>query len=330
MTPWEKFNELNSKAGLVQAGDRVLVSVSGGPDSVALLHLLWRLKKTLPFQLFALTMDHGLRKVAFKEIKLVQQLGKKLGVPVIAEVLPVTAHAKRTKQSVEAAARELRYAALARVARLHKINKIATGHTASDTAETMLMWLLRGTGTAGLAGIPASRPMDEAAGVTIVRPILALTRRDILAYCASQKLSFALDKSNGSLEYTRNRIRHKVIPLMEELNPRFIEHCYTLSQIVAGEHTFIGALADKAFKDCVSTKKDSSIVLDLRRYIRYNEQVRTLVLKRLLPVRKNAQTILALTRFIDDKSARAWTVAVDCRALKRSATVVFQSKTQKT
>jgi tRNA(Ile)-lysidine synthase len=330
MTPWEKFTDLNAKSGLVKAGDRVLVSVSGGPDSVALLHLLWRIKKNLPFQLFALTMDHGLRKAACKEIKLVQQLGEKLSVTVITEVLPVTAHAKRTKQSVETAARELRYRALARIARAHKINKIATGHTASDTAETMLMWLLRGTGTAGLAGIPESRPLEGAEKVTIVRPILALTRRDVLAYCASQKLQFAIDKSNLSLEYTRNRIRHKVMPLMEELNPRFVEHCYTLSQIVAGEQLFLNGLTDTAYKACVSTKKASAIILDLRRYIRYNKQVRARVLKRLLPVRKTAHTIYALTRFIEDKNACRLAVSGLWTALKRPGAVVFQLNPKKT
>ncbi len=329
MTPWEKFIELNSRSGLVKAGDRVLVSVSGGPDSVALLHLLWRLKKNLPFQLFVLTMNHGLRKVASKEIKLVQQLGAKLGVTVITEVLAVTEHAKRTKQSVETAARELRYRALAKVARVYKINKIATGHTASDTAETMLMWLLRGTGTAGLAGIPESRPLDGPPAVTIIRPILSLTRRDILGYCESQKLTFAIDGSNLSLDYTRNRIRHKIMPLMEELNPRFTEHCYTLSQIVAGEQMFLNKLTDAACGACISTKKDSAIVLDLRRYIRYNEQVRARVLKRLLPVRKTAQTIHALTRFIEDKKARTWPVSGEWTAVKRPGTVVFQPHPKK-
>jgi tRNA(Ile)-lysidine synthase len=330
MTPWEKFTHLNKQSGLIKSGDKVMAAVSGGPDSVALLHLLWRLKKTLPFQLFALTMNHGLRKVASKEILLVQRLGEKLGVPIITENLPVTVHAKRTKQSVETAARELRYRALARVARLHEINKIATGHTASDTAETMLMWLLRGTGTAGLAGIPESRPLDGVSKVTIIRPILSLTRLDILAYCASQKLKFAIDKSNLSLDYTRNRIRHKIMPLMEELNPRFVEHCYTLSKIVAGEQIFLSELTEVAYKACVSTKKDSSIILDLRRYMRYNKQVRARVLKKLLPVRKNAQTILALERFIDDKNTRIWDISGGCAAIKRKGTVVFRCNPKKT
>jgi tRNA(Ile)-lysidine synthase len=324
MIPWDKFNKLNKESGLIKSGDRVMAAVSGGPDSVALLHLLWRLKKNLPFQLYALAMNHGLRKAASNEIKLVQRLGEKLGVPVITENLPVLAHAKRTRQSIETTARELRYSAFARFAKMHNINKIATGHTASDTAETMLMWLLRGTGTAGLAGIPLRRALNGAKDVAIIRPILSLTRRDVVAYCASQHLNYAIDKSNLSLEYTRNRIRHKVMPLMEKLNARFVEHCFTLSQIVAGEHEYLSGLSDAAYKACVTTKKDSSIILDLRRFILYNKQVRDRVLKKLLPAHKTTQTITRLSRFIDDKGACTLLVAANCKAIKRSAKVVIQ------
>ena len=191
---------------LMQAGDRVLVACSGGPDSLALLHLLRELAPKLGIQLRAVYVDHGLRKEAAREGAFVVRQAARLGLH--GEVVRVTLR----KKSMEAA-REARYQALARVARERGATRIAIAHTLSDQAETVVMRLIRGAGARGLAAIPPRRGL-------LVRPLIDVTRAEVEAYCRARKLRPVRDPTNRRDDYLRNRIRKIVMPALQRENPR--------------------------------------------------------------------------------------------------------------
>lgn len=246
---------------MLRPGDRVLVGVSGGPDSVTLLSTLVALRRELRLDLHAGYVDHGLRpKATAKEIALVKRLGRLWGVPV--NIL----HGKvqrRAGESLEAKGREVRYQALIGLAHRVGCRVIALGHTADDRAETVLMWILRGTGTAGLAGIPPVREVQspphpcpsplrgegkgEGRILQIVRPLIRCSRRQIEEYLENQGIRAAQDRTNLSPRFLRNRIRHRLIPLLErEYNPQIRRHLNTLAEIFWEELGWVrGQVADR-------------------------------------------------------------------------------------
>jgi tRNA(Ile)-lysidine synthase len=198
--------------GLIERGDRILVSVSGGADSVCLLSILSTLAARYCLTLQVAHFNHGLRGAeANEDERFVATLCQRLGVPYHSERLDLST-ARREGRSLQELAREQRYAALLRLAKALGSTKVALGHTLDDQAETVLMWTLRGAGSSGLAGIPARRP-------PFIRPLLRLRRADILAYLRERRLSFRTDSSNARRMYFRNRIRHELLPMLEELRP---------------------------------------------------------------------------------------------------------------
>lgn len=185
---------------LLADGDRILVGVSGGADSVALLHCLHGLAPELRLTLHVLHVDHGLRPDSARDADFVRALGRRLGVPV--DVATVTV---ARGGSLEAAAREARHAALAAHATRLGAGRIALGHTADDQAETVLMRMLAGAGVRGLAGIPIARGR-------IVRPLLEVRRRDVVAELRRAGLAWIEDPTNDDRRFLRNRVRHDVLP----------------------------------------------------------------------------------------------------------------------
>ncbi|MHB9154974.1 MAG: tRNA lysidine(34) synthetase TilS, partial [Endomicrobiales bacterium] len=312
--------------GVFAAGDRVVVAVSGGPDSMCLLHLLWRLKKTLPIELFAVTLDHGLRKEARRETRVIRSFGEKLGIPVTARAIPVGRHAAAHKLSLETAGRLLRYRALAEAARELRCATIATGHTADDNAETVLMWLIRGTGTEGLSGIPLSRPVE--AGVRVVRPLLPVTRPEIMAYAQRQKIPFCIDRSNLSLDFTRNRIRHKVVPLLKEYNPCLVEHLFNLSRIISRENDFISRFVSRALKQSVR-RKENTILLDLNMFFKYNKVIQSRVLKEIMPEKRSLVHIERLLGWIFAPAQKEMVLSRSWHVERTKNRVVFRKTPEK-
>ncbi len=201
--------------GLLRPGDRVLAAVSGGPDSVALLSVLAALAPSWNLTLQAVHVNHGLRGAESDEdATFVAGLCDRLGVALAIERVTLTGPAGRRKgRSLQERAREARYAAMVRVATVLRMDKIALGHTADDQAETLMMWMLRGSGTAGLAGIPPAR------GPLVIRPLLDVGRAEIMAYLEAQGLPFRVDSSNAKPLYLRNRVRHELLPVLKRFNP---------------------------------------------------------------------------------------------------------------
>ena len=208
-----KVKETIKRHSLLSPGDRVVVAVSGGPDSVCLLAVLQELSPKLDLKLQVAHLDHMFRgEGSAADARFVEKLARELGIPATIERIDVPRFCAERGLSAQAGAREARYAFLEQVARSCGANKIATGHTADDQAETLLMRLLRGAGLAGLSGIPPKRG-------TIVRPLIEATRNEVLAYLHERELGFATDPSNDQPLYTRNRIRYEVLPVLARFNP---------------------------------------------------------------------------------------------------------------
>jgi tRNA(Ile)-lysidine synthase len=206
-----------SRHALLSPGDRVVVAVSGGPDSVCLLDLLRNLAPALSLTLHVAHLDHGFRgEESAGEARFVERLAASLGLSATVEHADVPVYCAERGLTAQEGARQVRYAFLERVADHIGAQRIAVGHTANDQAETVLMRLLRGAGLAGLSGIPPRRGR-------IIRPLLETTRPQVLSHLAERQLEFVTDPSNRKPVYTRNRVRQEVLPVLQRFNPRVIE-----------------------------------------------------------------------------------------------------------
>ena len=235
-----------AKHRMLRRGDRVLVAVSGGPDSLALLSVLVVLREELRVTLRAVYVDHRLRPAAArKEAALVKRLGLEWGVPVA--VLRRLVQQKK-EESLETAARRIRYEALTALARSSRCAAIATGHTADDQAETVLMRILRGAGITGLAGIPPVRRADPAGKIRLIRPLIHLTRAEVKAHLRSQKIRPLLDRSNLSVRFLRNRIRRNLLADLEKINPQVRRHLARMAELAREDLDWMKAEAAGRFR----------------------------------------------------------------------------------
>jgi tRNA(Ile)-lysidine synthase len=281
MKAWDVFYNNIIQNGFIKSKDKIVLAVSGGQDSVCMLHLFWRLSKKINIDLIVVNFNHKLRKESVKEVEIVKNLSDKLGINCILETIDVKEHSEKESVSIETAGRNLRYLNLEKIAKKYKCNKIATAHNANDNAETVLMWLLRGSGN--FAGIPQIREINK--NLTIIRPLLPIKRKLIEEYIKSHKLPFCADQSNFSGVYTRNKIRLSLMPVCEEINPMVVEHIFALSCIQTREDAYLEAVSDKFLKKCAKVQKNQ-ILLDLAVFLRYNETVRFRILKNILPQKK--------------------------------------------
>ena len=235
--------------GLIPPGARVLVACSGGPDSLALLDILWRLSRLSRYD-FAVEVahfEHGIRVeggASQKDADFVAGFCEERGIACTIAHGDVPAYAEARKLSIETAARKCRYDFLEKTRRERGLDLIATAHQADDQADTVLMRLLRGTGITGLA---AMRPRAEGE-LPLIRPLLFATRAAIEAYCETRELRPRQDATNELLDCTRNRLRLETLPrLKEEYNPRLVQALCQLASISAAESDFIGTEARAAF-----------------------------------------------------------------------------------
>ena len=245
-----------SKHRMLRSGDRVLVAVSGGPDSLALLSGLVALRNERRFALRAAYVDHGLRPAAArKEAALVKRLGLEWGVPVTVLRRPVR---ERKEESLETAARRIRYEALTALARSSRCTVVATGHTADDQAETVLMRVLRGAGITGLAGIPPVRRLGK---LRIIRPLLGCTRREVTAHLKTIGVRPLLDRSNLSGRFLRNKIRRDLLPELEKINPQVRRHLSRTAELAREDLDWMKAEAAGRFRR-VARVRQGKVLLD--------------------------------------------------------------------
>lgn len=231
---------------LWERGDTIIVAVSGGPDSVALLDLLHRLRDDEELRLVAAHVDHGFRgEESAAEAELVRRFAENLGVPFESVFIDMPGYIEETGKNSQAAAREKRYEFLHQVARKHGARRIALGHHADDQAETLLMRILRGTGTSGLAGMAFSRIEKN---VQLIRPLLRINKTALVHYCMARGLAVTDDSSNHKRDYARNRIRLDVMPVLREFNPQLPDSLNRLSDIAAEEDDWMESEAKDAFR----------------------------------------------------------------------------------
>jgi tRNA(Ile)-lysidine synthase len=229
--------------GLVAPNDVVLAGVSGGPDSVAMLLILQRLSKNLRFRLSVAHFDHGLRAEALSEAEtaFVRELADSLGLAFFTDSGDVRAVAKSQHRSLEDAARRARYDFFATTAQAAGCNVVSVGHTASDQAETVLLRIIRGTGLSGLVGItPRSDwPFRHGRGLKLVRPLLRVLHGETQAYCRGASVQPVADETNLSPDFLRNRVRHELLPLLRQFNPRIEDALFRLADAAAQDVSFI-------------------------------------------------------------------------------------------
>ena len=246
---------------MLRPGERVLVAVSGGPDSTALLSVLCRLAPEMKLDLHVAHLDHGWRgRASARDAEFVRRMGTRLRLPVtVGHLGPRAWQAREGRQSSrEARARELRQSFLLETAREIGAQKVALGHTRDDQAESLLLRLLRGSGPRGLAG---TYPVVD--GV-IIRPLIDLRRRDIMAYLHERRLSYRVDATNRDRTLTRNRVRLGLIPLLErQFNPNVVEALAHAADLLRDEDGFLGELAANKYRE-IASRRGESVVLEGR------------------------------------------------------------------
>jgi len=225
---------------MLQSRDKILVAVSGGPDSVALLHVLLALQKKFDILIGVAHLNHGLRPSgAARDAAFVSSLCKKTGLPSHLTTVDIQGRHQRQKGSLEALGRKARYDFFTRIARKFSYNKIALGHHAQDNAELVLMNLFRGSGPLGLSGIPPVR------NNRYIRPLIEQPRERIMNYLQDNQIAFVLDATNNDIRFLRNRIRHELLPeLIHRYNPNLVNTLNRTAAIFRAEEDWLNQYSD--------------------------------------------------------------------------------------
>ncbi len=235
----KQLYELTSEYNMLPPGAYVLCAVSGGADSMCLLALLNEYAQSGAIRVAAAHFDHGLRDgESDRDAEFVRLYCSENDIPFFFGAGNVKTFAESKGMSIETAARELRYSFLKRTAEKTGADRIATAHTADDNAETMLLNLIRGTGLKGLCGIPPIRG-------NIIRPMLRMTRSQVLEILSNRGITHIEDSTNLDDIYTRNRLRHNVIPLLKAINPHFVEACSETARLLSEDEAYLKLLANK-------------------------------------------------------------------------------------
>lgn len=243
---------------LFEPGHHLLVAVSGGPDSVALVTLLYRLAPRWRLRLTAVHFNYGLRgKESEEDQAFVKALCASLEVPL--RCVPLDVRVRPQRVSLQAQARDLRYSAMARLAEEIGADRIAIGHTADDQAETILLWMLRGAGLAGLAGMPAQRD-----GM-IIRPLYEVRRQAVLAFLDARGQAYRQDSSNAKPLYTRNRIRHELVPVLKRLAPAAMDALCRMGEVCREDDRYMNVQAMSLYSALVQQEGDGSYSMDRHR-----------------------------------------------------------------
>ena len=259
---------------LLPAGKPVVVAVSGGPDSLAMMHLLREMRRDFGWELHVAHLHHGIRGAdADEDALFVQEHAKAWGLPFHLGHEDVPALARESGTALEEAARQARYRFLARVARSVGADRIALGHHLDDQVETVLMHFIRGSGLAGLRGMLPLAPMaemrldaipgepPETAGLWLARPFLAVPHDDLVAYCHEHGLEPRFDRSNLDTTYFRNRLRHELIPSLEAYNPRIREIVARSAAIFADDYDLLHSIMLETWPRVVVSESPEEIVL---------------------------------------------------------------------
>jgi len=268
----KKVKGIISKYNMIRPGDRVVVAVSGGPDSVCLLDILHELKDDLRIKLFVAHFDHGLRPGEDDaETRFVGSLAASLSLP--AETKKAPPGIGSGEGPLEEKARHARYRFFEEVKEKFSAQKIAVGHSLNDQAETVLMRLLRGSGLSGLAGIPPCRDNK------VIRPLIEMTREEIMAYVKKKNLNYVTDPSNSETRFLRNKIRLEFLPRFKEIQPRIIERLGQTAEIMRRDDEWMEAETENWVKRTAEIGADNKVIFPLSLFIPLPEALKYRVIR---------------------------------------------------
>ena len=279
-----------NKYNLIQKGDKIVIGVSGGPDSMCLLDSLYYLKDKLNIEIFVAHINHMIRKEADEETEYVKDYCKNKNIKCYVKKVEVEKLAKEQKLGTEEMGRKIRYEFFKEIAKKENANKIATAHNLNDNVETVLLNLLRGTGVSGLKGIEIKRIEND---LEYIRPIRECERKEIEEYCEKQKLNPKIDKTNLESIYNRNKVRNDLIPyLKREFNPNILEGINRLSDIAREEEEYFDEIIAKQYEELKIGENLNEVILDLNKFNNLNKVIKSrLIIYTINKVNGNVQGI---------------------------------------
>ena len=259
----EKYNMINN-------GEKVVVAVSGGPDSICLLNILNNIKDKLNIKIVVAHVNHSLREEANEETEYVKNFCKKLNIECYIKKVDILEISKKKKIGTEEAGRKERYNFFDEVFSKTKSDRIATAHNLNDNAETVLMNIIRGSGLSGLKGIEKVRDYKY------IRPLIEISRKEIEEYCKENKLEPKYDKSNKENIYTRNKIRNILIPLLEkEFNPNIVKSISKLSELAKLDNEYFNNIIKSEYNRIKLEENNNEIILNLKEFNKLNNVIKS-------------------------------------------------------
>ncbi|MBP7088959.1 MAG: tRNA lysidine(34) synthetase TilS [Candidatus Omnitrophica bacterium] len=255
----ETFINTVKQGGLLKKKDKVILGVSGGPDSMCLLYLFLQIKKEYRLQLLCAHFNHSLREESDSEEEFIRKICENLNLEFVSEKKDVKSFLKG--DSLEQTARNLRLDFFLKCSRQTKIKKIALAHHKDDLAETILMRLIKGTGLRGLRGFSSKSKYKN---LTVIRPLIELRKKEILNWLDDNRITYCIDKSNLEDKFLRNKIRLKLMPFLEEINPNISDNLYNLARNLALDYDFIYSFSYDKFIVLRRRQNYNSIRLDLQ------------------------------------------------------------------
>lgn len=273
----ETVNKFIEKYHMIEKGDKVIAGISGGADSVCLLFVLLEMQKIFGIEVVAVHVNHGIRgDAAQADEDFTVQLCREKGIKCVVYHENVESIAKKRKQSVEEAGRNVRREAFVKTLREEKGTKIAMAHHQNDNAETLLMNLARGAGLKGLGGI---RPVNG----NVIRPLLCVTRREIEEYLTKKGVSWCQDQTNDEDDYTRNRLRHSVIPVLEEqVNQAAVQHMNEAMEQIRMTWEYMDEQAERAMDSCVTRTQEGDIQIRKEPFIEKPDVIQRILVRKCL------------------------------------------------
>ena len=267
-----KVIETIKKYGLIQAKDKIVLGVSGGPDSITMLDILRQIQEEFDFEIVVAHINHMIRKEAIQDEEYVKKYCEKNSIEFFVKRIDVMSVANNRKIGTEEAGRFVRYDFFDEVLKQTGSNKIAIAHNKNDKIETIIMHLLRGSGLSGLKGI---EPIRE----NVIRPLIECERKEIEKYCDENRLEPRIDKTNFENDYTRNKIRNIVIPYIEkELNPNIIETIDRLSEVVKKEDRYLEKVASNVYEKILIKQEPGQIILELKEFNEQDEVIKNRII----------------------------------------------------
>ena len=257
-----KVFETITKFKLIQDGDKIVLGVSGGTDSICMLDILNQLKNDkIKFDIIVAHINHQIREEANQDEKYVQNYCKKNNIKFCVQRIDVKKYANNNKIGLEEAGRKLRYIFFDEVMKLNNGNKIAIAHNKNDKIETIIMNEIRGCGLSGLKGIEPMRNNQ------IIRPLIECERIEIEKYCEENNLNPRIDKTNFINDCTRNKIRNIVLPyVVKEFNPNIVKTLDRLSEVVSETENYLQKQVEKKYNQLLISKENNKIILDLKKF----------------------------------------------------------------